>query len=248
MSAEHRYPNANAARAALANPETTTQELAVIVSAYPELSAMVVAHPRVSEQLLEWIDRHARPTGANSRLRDPGSVPPARRPARRFAALWVFLAALLGAGAISAVAIGVLGGVGRDPVPQGGVPPVDASSAPAAAPPPEAGASTSAESEAPSTENTRSDDDVTYCGASGTVLAVGYTDRFEAVICDDGGPIYLGQSLASGNSIRLAAEAEGEGWAASNGVTVYNLTPSRLVVTDASGVILDEGIVSWQTW
>ena len=80
------------------------------------------------------------------------------------------------------------------------------------------------------------------------MVAVGETDRFTAAICDDGGLVYIGTGKVSGSVIRLPANASGLTYSAANGATTYTLSPSALVVTDASGEILNERVTSWQTW
>lgn len=101
----------------------------------------------------------------------------------------------------------------------------------------------------PSSADERTLNDEIFCGLTGAVVAVGYTDRFEAIICDDAdGLVYIGTNLETGSNIRLPASAAGTGYAASNGAVAYSLTPARLEVTGDSGVLVDEAIYSWQTW
>ena len=97
----------------------------------------------------------------------------------------------------------------------------------------------------------RTPDDVKWCGATGVVKAVGETDAFWAVICDDaGGLVYIGTSKETGAAIRLPAQVQPGGYSAHNSVdpTDYFLTSTRLVVTNSTGVLFDSPITSWRTW
>lgn len=101
----------------------------------------------------------------------------------------------------------------------------------------------------PSATDERTLNDEVYCGFTGTVVAVGYTDRFEAIICDDAdGLVYIGTNLETGSTIRLPASAANAGYDANNGAIAYSLTSSRLLVTGDSGVLVDEAVSSWQIW
>lgn len=92
--------------------------------------------------------------------------------------------------------------------------------------------------------------DEVYCGTSARVVATAETDRFHVAICDDAasGLVYLGTAKSSGNSIELAASADGSGYTAENNGTVYRIDAHQLVVTDSSGVIVDEAVMMWQSW
>lgn len=128
--------------------------------------------------------------------------------------------------------------------------PIEASEAPSMPTPTPTATATPTPTPTPtSTADVRTLNDEYYCGLTGTVVAAGYTDRFEAIICDDAdGLVYIGTNLETGSNIRLPASAAGTGYTASNGAVTYNLTPARLEVTGDSGVLVDEAIYSWQTW
>lgn len=216
----------------------------------------------------------ATPVAATTGPVTPPAGPPTAPSSSRRLALWVAGGALVGALVVGGVAFAVMRG-GDEPV--AAPAPTTAAASPTAVdagattpvtPSPTPAATTAAP--APTLEPTptptptpeptptptptpttpeRSANDELYCGLTGTVVAVGYTDRFEAIVCaEEGGLVYIGTNLDSGSNIRLPAWAEGNGYAANNGSTVYSLNPMRLKVTDSSGVILDETVYSWQAW